>query len=80
MPSQGKTYYSNTTIKSEREIWQRHVQVISANLLATKGQAKDKGIKLTDKNKGSFRMFHHWGWLRLPVYSLFVELILLWEL
>ncbi|WP_257263266.1 hypothetical protein [Endozoicomonas sp. ONNA2] len=51
MPGQGKTHYCDTTIKPEHEIRQRHIQVISANLVAAKAQAKDKGIQLTDNNK-----------------------------
>lgn len=51
MPGQGKTHYCDTTIKPEHGIRQRHVQVVSANLLAAKAQAKDKGIQLTDENK-----------------------------
>ncbi|WP_257296036.1 hypothetical protein [Endozoicomonas sp. YOMI1] len=51
MPGQGKTYYCDTTIKPEQKLRQRHVKIISANLLAARAQAQDDGIQLTDENK-----------------------------
>lgn len=49
MPGQGKTHYCDTTIKAEHKLRQRHVKIISANLLAARTQAHNKGIQLTDE-------------------------------